>query len=112
MLVVEDDCDVATGVAALLELEGMSVQIAENGAKAIAVAGSWSPQLAVIDVCLPDMYGDAAYRRMSGDLPVIFSSGEASDERLRDLIARPNVLLLVKPYEFNELYAAIRKLLA
>ena len=111
VLLVEDEGAVASGIAALLEAEGMLVQIAENGDDAIAIARSWSPHIAIIDVCLPDMDGGAVYRRMGIDIPVIFSSGEAFDEQLGDLIARRNVSVLVKPYEIGDLYAAIRKLL-
>jgi two-component system CheB/CheR fusion protein len=57
VLVVEDNLDAAEMLRALLELEGHSVELAENGRAALAKARSFRPDVVVCDIGLPEMNG-------------------------------------------------------
>jgi PAS domain S-box-containing protein len=115
VLLVEDDRNVSSGLTALLELEGMTVQLAESGADAIVAVQRSVPDLVVLDVGLPDMEGIAVYERIATDypnLPVIFSTGHGDRSKVEQLLSRPNVEYLLKPYEAATLIEAIRHVVA
>jgi CheY-like chemotaxis protein len=57
VLVVEDDKDSREGLRELLEVWGHSVEVAESGAEAIEKATSSRPEIALIDIGLPEMDG-------------------------------------------------------
>lgn len=57
VLVVDDSADSADSVACLLALHGHDVQVAYDGAGALAKCAIWRPHVLVLDICLPDMSG-------------------------------------------------------
>lgn len=57
ILVVEDDVDAAEMLSMLLRLQGHTVLIALTGQHAIALASDQAPDLAIVDLCLPDIDG-------------------------------------------------------
>lgn len=63
VLLVDDDRSAATALAKLLTLKGFEVEVAGDGAEAIAAATERTPSVAVVDIRLPDMSGfDVAAR--------------------------------------------------
>ncbi|MDB5922615.1 MAG: hypothetical protein JWN13_1551 [Betaproteobacteria bacterium] len=88
ILVVEDNEDARGMMQALLTLEGHSVRVAPDGAAALQEAGTWRPDVVLMDIGLPDMIGYDVARRMrqSGlgghvKLVAITGYGQAQDER-------------------------------
>jgi PAS domain S-box-containing protein len=59
VLVVDDNRDSADSLAMMLELMGHDVRITYDGAQALQVAHRFSPQVAVIDIAMPNMDGYA-----------------------------------------------------
>ncbi len=57
VLVVEDDEDSALLLAETLGDQGYAVEVAHDGASALAKAREFKPEVAVLDVGLPDMDG-------------------------------------------------------
>ncbi len=57
ILVVDDDKSIRKTLEAILKGEGYHVQTAENGKQAIEKTHSGNYNLALIDICLPDMEG-------------------------------------------------------
>ena len=57
ILVVDDLADTVEMVCTVFERLGYDMRSAMTGADAIACAASWSPELALIDVILPDLVG-------------------------------------------------------
>jgi PAS domain S-box-containing protein len=57
VLVVDDNVDAADGLAMLLRLEGQDVQVAYDGASALASAEADPPSLAFLDLGMPMMDG-------------------------------------------------------
>ncbi|HEV7766072.1 MAG TPA: ATP-binding protein, partial [Thermoanaerobaculia bacterium] len=112
ILLVEDDFAVATGLTAVLEIEGFMVQLAPTGQAALYSLSVSLPDVVMLDVGLPDMEGTAVYARIASlypDLPVIFSTGHGDRSQLEEVLARPNVTYLLKPYELETLLDAIAK---
>lgn len=112
ILVVEDDVNVAAGLFAVLTLQH-DVTLVENGADALTMIEGYVPDVAVLDVRLPDMDGTEVFRRMrqkQPDLPVIFSTGHADERQIGDVLLQPNVRYLLKPYESETLLRLVDEL--
>jgi len=59
VLVVDDNQDAAASLAALLESLGHAVRTAHDGAAALAACAGFAPEVAILDIGLPDMDGYA-----------------------------------------------------
>ena len=112
VLLVEDDASVGTGLEALLQSEGYETMWVRAGAEACDAARRLQPEVAIIDVNLPDGSGVdlvPLLREEHKDLPVVLSTGHVqpnlSNEKVR-------VLSLMKPYELDDLLLAIESVTA
>lgn len=113
ILLVEDNEIVASGIAAVLELEEQRVEIVRTGAEAIERLAEGKPSVLILDIGLPDMSGMEVYDRISGDhpdLPVIFSSGHGDQQQLKKYLNKPNVEFLLKPYDAHTLMSLVEQL--
>jgi two-component system alkaline phosphatase synthesis response regulator PhoP len=87
ILVIEDNAALASGIEYNLGLEGHEVQIAEDGARGLALTREWAPDLVILDLMLPGMDGYEVLRSIRGDkndVPVMILSarGEEADKVL------------------------------
>lgn len=115
VLLVEDDPAVSAGLSALLELEGIEVDVATSGHEAIQRISRALPDVMVLDVGLPDIDGKEVYRkvtRLHPDLPVIFSTGHADRGQLDELSPGGDVFYLLKPFDVALLIETIHSALA
>lgn len=64
VLIVDDNKDSADSIALFLGGEGCDVRVAYNGAAALEVTSSWSPDIVFLDIALPDMPGYAVAQKM------------------------------------------------
>jgi len=106
VVLVEDDPIVAAGLVGILTLEGMAVRLVKTGTEAIAILRRVVPDLVILDVGLPDIDGTQVFTTLGSALdgvPVIFSTGHADRTKIEDLLARPNVGFLLKPYAHDDL---------
>lgn len=114
-LVVEDDPIVAMAIEALLDLDGFDVINVATASRAIDWATRRRPDLAVLDVGLPDMSGTELFRRLRNiheDLPTVFSTGHAEREARAAAAGMLNVACLVKPYDYESLSRAVREVVS
>jgi two-component system cell cycle sensor histidine kinase/response regulator CckA len=115
ILLVEDDANVAEGIAALLQTLDYSVTTACDDSTAIATAAAKPFDVVVLDVNLPDMSGLEVFETLRGQnaaLPVVFSTGHCDTSTLSFLVGSvPNVAFLLKPYEAAELIRRIHDVL-
>lgn len=112
VLVVEDEEDVASGLAELLRDWGIMPSIATTGAEALEAIDRELPDAIVLDVKLPDMSGIDVYDQVARrfpTLPVIFSSAHADAKQLERILSQPHVAFLLKPYESRFLLDALRE---
>jgi CheY-like chemotaxis protein len=117
VLVVEDNLDAAATLREALELEGMAVTVAHDGATGLAAARRTRPDVVICDIGLPgelDGYGVARAIRADPALchtPLVALTGYAGPEdraRARDA---GFVRHFAKPTGIDELLAAIGGLL-
>lgn len=111
LVLVEDDPDVAFGLSTLLQLEGIEVSVAETGGAAVGVIADTQPDVVLLDIGLPDMNGSDVYLLIAErwpTLPIIFSTGHGDRSRLEQMISKPHVGYLQKPYDLAGLMSMLK----
>ncbi len=81
ILIAEDDRDIRDLLRLYLEGEGYRVLEAENGAQALILAREQAPDMAILDVMMPEMNGfelTRALRRYS-EIPILILSARSQD---------------------------------
>ncbi len=116
ILLAEDDDMVRRLSKTMLEGVGYTVLVAADGVEALAVFAKHAAQvdLAVLDVVMPGLGGDAVFERMrevNPDVRVLFSSGYAMDGIHTDFVLDEGLDLLQKPYRHHDLLLKVREVL-
>ncbi|HKO56498.1 MAG TPA: PAS domain S-box protein, partial [Thermoanaerobaculia bacterium] len=107
VLLVEDDLSVGTGLNELLTAEGYETTWVRAAGEAAEAVRRVQPQVAIIDVNLPDGNGVdlvPLLRAEQRDLPIILSTGHVE---LNLSYEKERILSLMKPYEIGDLLDAI-----
>jgi len=113
VLVVEDDEEIAQVLQRSLRLEGYEVKLALDGEAALQTAGTFVPDLVILDLGLPKLDGMEVARRLraSDDVPILMlTARDALESRVEGLDSGADDYL-VKPFERKELLARMRALL-
>jgi DNA-binding response OmpR family regulator len=115
ILVADDSAANRQILAAVLKKLGHSVELAEDGAQAVAMFSANDYDMVIMDVMMPVMDGYEATRRikeMSADrwVPVIFLSALNSDDNLVTGLESGGDDYLTKPVNFAVLEARLRAL--
>jgi signal transduction histidine kinase len=69
ILVVDDNVDAASTLGALLTLQGATVEVAHDGAQALALVQQQRPEAVVMDIGMPVMNGYEAARAIRAAMP-------------------------------------------
>ncbi len=112
ILVVDDDLQLLMLAARMLKVEGYVVHTAPSTEEALDVAAGLEPiSLLFTDVVLPGRSGlelAVELRETRPELPVLVTTGEWHGN-VRTAIDRSGFHLLCKPYDFDEIHAAVRR---
>ncbi|RNL40688.1 response regulator [Paraeggerthella hongkongensis] len=110
ILVVEDDAAVRRLVTTTLELHGYVHKEARTVAQALLELSSQPPDLAILDLGLPDGDGVDVIRTLRGwsSLPVIVLSARLEDADKVEALDAGADDYLVKPFSVDELLARVR----
>ena len=103
ILVVEDEAPVRGLVTKVLEREGFTVLSAEDGERALEVAGEHTGpiDLLIADLVMPGISGREVAERLGAKDPsmgIILISGYTTDEVVRDGIERGDYAFIPKPF--------------
>lgn len=113
ILLVEDDPDIANLIQRGLSIEGFQVNWVSTAQEAITAVDTHTPELAILDLGLPDMGGLSvcrAWRRQQRQLPIlILSAKDSVNSKVAGLDAGADDYL-TKPFDFEELNARLRAL--
>ncbi|EFQ82029.1 response regulator receiver domain protein [Aeromicrobium marinum DSM 15272] len=114
ILVVDDDRAVRDSLRRSLEFNGYTVELASDGAEALARTPQVQPDAIVMDVMMPRLGGlDAtrALRSAGNDVPIlVLTARDAVTDRVDGLDAGADDYL-TKPFALEELLARLRALL-
>lgn len=108
ILLADDNQDALEGLAALLEHVGHEVCKAADGAQAVELAARLRPELAVLDIGMPQLSGYEVAQRIRAqgwgrDMVLVALSGWGQSEDLRRSRESGFDLHLVKPVSFDSL---------
>ena len=112
VLVVDDDDDLRLLVATRMERHGHEVMTARDGAEALAMARAARPDVAILDVMMPELDGFALTRELRADertkdITIVVLSGRAGAAD-RDFAFRSGADdYLLKPFDPKELYSRV-----
>jgi DNA-binding response OmpR family regulator len=122
ILVVEDDPATQTFLADNLSADGYDLLVAETARDALRLLERKYPDLALIDLGLPDVDGlaliervrsaDGVATRVNPDVPLLVLTGRAGELDLQRGFERGADDYMVKPFNYTELRLRIRALLA
>src|SRR2546423_10236833 len=110
ILVVDDDRQLLRALRINLTTRGYQVQLAPDGATALAMAGRQPPDLVIVDLGLPDLDGVAVVEGIRGwsTVPVIVLSARHHEQaKVRALDAGADDYV-TKPFGMDELLARVR----
>ena len=114
VLVVDDDRAIRESLARALELEGYDVRLAPDGAAALAAIRADRPDVAVVDLMMPNVDGLTVCRVLRAErdrLPILMLTARTETaDRVAGLDAGADDYL-PKPFDLLELLARLRALL-
>jgi two-component system, cell cycle sensor histidine kinase and response regulator CckA len=114
VLLIEDEENIAEGLQILFGMIDVDLQRASTGEEGIELFRTIRPDAVILDVGLPDIEGEEVFRRiraLDDDVPIIFATGHAGEERLRTFLRKPRTAFLRKPFELEILIEALNSVL-
>jgi DNA-binding NtrC family response regulator len=112
ILVVDDDENIRITIKAILENEGYTVDVAEDGREATEKAQRTAYNVALIDIRLPDMDGTELLTSMKDTVPKIrkiILTGYPSMQNAVEAVNRGADAYLVKPVDVATLLELVRE---
>jgi two-component system, sensor histidine kinase len=112
ILIADDNHDSADSLSMLLSMEGHEVQTAYSGLAAISAARTFRPDVALLDIGMPDVDGYAAAKRIreqrgGADIYLIALTGWGQDEDKRRASEAGFAMHLTKPVDPDQLRALL-----
>jgi DNA-binding response OmpR family regulator len=113
LLLVDDDLDLLRLLRRRLERDGFEVMAVEGGRQALLALERRFPDLAIVDILMPDMDGFqfAAEIKKRGDIPLIFLTSVGETRTRIEGIRRYAEDYVVKPFDYQELLARVQRIL-
>lgn len=111
ILLVDDDPSVRTVVSLMLERAGHTVDVATNGAEALAKAAARPPELVLSDLCMPGMRGDEVLRAIKETAPYAICVLMTGDADQGTAFPGLDAQFLKKPFSMAGLIEAVESAL-
>ena len=114
ILVIDDDEDIRTTFAAVLENEGYAVDTAENGKEAIEKSNNDLYRVALIDYRLPDMNGTellTSLRETTPKMAKIMVTGYPALQNAIECLKKHANAYFAKPVDYENLLKTIKTLI-
>ena len=117
VLVVDDDPEIVTFLATLLELEGIESQVATSAAAALSLLDRGLPSLVLLDIAMPDRDGLDLIRRVrarppeqGGTVPAVAITAYARTEDTARTLSCGFQVHLSKPIDVDHLVTTVATL--
>lgn len=114
ILIIEDYQATVGMITSFLQIEGYEVVTANDGPSGLEKAAADKPDLILLDVMMPGMSGIEVCQKLKQDrrtapIPVIIVSIKCNEQEIAEGRAAGAVDYLVKPFELDDLRAALKK---
>jgi len=116
ILIVDDEPSIVVPIQFLMEQQGYSVLVAENGEDALDVIYKYKPDLILLDIMLPriDGYEVCEIVRLNPeyrDIKIIFLTAKGREVEIAKGLALGANAYITKPFSNTELVAIVKELL-
>jgi len=110
ILVVDDEPQITRVLRTSLSGSGYEIQIANEGETALEIAASWSPDLVITDISMPNMDGLELCRRLRilGRVPILVLSVKDEERTKVQALDAGADDYVTKPFSMDELLARVR----
>ena len=110
ILIVEDDPTISNLIRTTLDTQNYQYHTARTGSSAILDAVSYTPDVIILDLGLPDMDGVDIIKKVRGwsNLPIIVVSARSEDQDKVDALDAGADDYLTKPFSVDEFLARLR----
>ncbi|MFC2007220.1 response regulator [Chloroflexota bacterium] len=117
ILIIEDEIDISSFVARVLELEGYDVLQAGDGEKGIMMAGGNRLSLVLLDIRLPGCNGWEVLSEFNSEpalsgIPVVMLTASAAESQQEKALGMGAAGYLVKPLSAGRLRKAVANVLS
>ncbi len=112
IVVADDENDILMLIRTALQSDGHEVIAASNGADAIDAVREVTPDLAILDIMMPEKSGIEVLQEMKSDdalgtIPVIMLTGLSDKEKIQAALDLGADYYIVKPFEYNDLLGKV-----
>ncbi len=113
VLVVDDDLAVLRSLQLNLEGDGFEVITAATGREALEKLKDKLPDMAIVDLLLPDMHGFELCRKIKSflDLPLIMLTAVDTEDSIVQGLSMYAEDYIVKPFSYRQLLARVHRVL-
>jgi two-component system, OmpR family, KDP operon response regulator KdpE len=110
ILVVDDEPQIGRVLRRSLSARGYEVQVAANGEEALQTFGTWTPDLVIADLSMPNMGGLELCRRLRAQslVPIIVLSVKGEERVKVEALDAGADDYITKPFGIDELLARVR----
>jgi len=110
ILIVEDEPEIRRFLRASLSVEGYRIAESATGRRGLIDAGTHKPDLAIVDLALPDVDGIDVIRRLRewSSMPILVLSARAQERSKIDALDAGADDYVTKPFGIGELLARVR----
>ncbi|RJP73477.1 MAG: response regulator [Candidatus Zixiibacteriota bacterium] len=112
ILLVDDEADFVSALSERIAHRGLAVDVADNGLKALDLAGQNAYDAVILDLAMPEMDGIETLKRLldlNPDLQVILLTGRATLQQGVEAMKLGAMDVLEKPARLDLLLDKIRK---
>ena len=116
VLIVDDEPNILISLEFLMKREGYEVQVARDGEEGLALAGSWRPDVVLLDVMMPRKSGFDVCQAIRADtalagMRIVMLTAKGRDTDVAKGLALGADAYLTKPFSTQELVRRVRELL-
>jgi len=110
ILIVEDEPEIRRFLRASLSVEGYRIAESATGRRGLIDAGTHKPDLAIVDLALPDVDGIDVIRRLRewSSMPILVLSARTQERSKIDALDAGADDYVTKPFGIGELLARVR----
>ncbi|MBW3563605.1 MAG: response regulator [Acidobacteria bacterium] len=110
VLLIEDEDMIAEGLRVLFEMGDVELERASTGIEGVERARSDAFDAIILDIGLPDIEGEEVFQQIrstDSDIPIVFATGHADQQRLGELLRKPHTSFVGKPFELDSLISVL-----